>query len=119
MAVDYGIAVNVSSSVSADKKASLMRRIIQILEQHSLSIVTQVWAAGTPTNTYEVNIAVGGATPNFGIEILTDETAFTSDKVATLLREVIQALESESLVLTYTAGYADGDRNYNLSITVT
>ena len=48
MAVNYGIEVLVDSTVSADKKAEITRRLIQVLESQTLSIAyAAAWAAGT------------------------------------------------------------------------
>ena len=41
---DYGIGIEVDSTVSADKKAEILRRVLQVLESESLSVATGVYA---------------------------------------------------------------------------
>lgn len=48
MAVNYGIEVLVDAAVSADKKAELVRRLLQVLESQTLSVAyATTYAAGT------------------------------------------------------------------------
>ena len=48
MAVDYAIEVLVDSTVSADKKAEIVRRLLQVLESQTLSVAyAATYAAGT------------------------------------------------------------------------
>lgn len=57
MAVDFGIRVEIDSTVSADKKAELVRRVIQVLEDQTLSIVYAAsYLDGTGTDQLTINV---------------------------------------------------------------
>ena len=48
MAINYGIEILIDAAVTADKKAEIVRRIIQVLEYRTLSVAyAATYAAGT------------------------------------------------------------------------
>jgi HEAT repeat protein len=119
MAIDYGIEILVDSSVAADKKAELVRRVIQLLESETLSLAYATTYSAGSTSVNNNTITVGGASPDLGIRIILDTAVVGTDKAPKILRRVIQGLESETLTIAHAATYAAGDRTYNLTITVT
>jgi len=58
MAVDFAIRIKIDSTVPADKRATLVRKVIQCLETQNLSIAYNVeYVEGTGTkNQVEVTI---------------------------------------------------------------
>ena len=92
---------------------------MQILESLTLTIVyATTYAAGT-TSTNQNSITVGGATTDFAIRVIMDSAIVGTDKVPSILRRLIQGLESEVLTIAHAAAYTAGDKTYNLVITVT
>jgi hypothetical protein len=119
VAVDYGVEILVGATPSDDKKADIVRRVLQSIDAHTLSIVYAASYSAGSSSTNEVTLTVTGGTVDFGIRVLVDESAFGTGKLAPLVRALIQALESESPTISHAAAYASGDRAYNLVITVT
>ena len=118
MAIDYGIEILVDTSVSADEKAGIVRRVIQLLEIQTLSIAYATTYASGTTSTNQNTITIGGATPDFGIRVIMDSAVIGADTVPSILRKIIQGLEPETLTIAHAASYTVGDRTYNLVITV-
>ena len=121
MAVDYGLEILVDNTITgtADKYAELVRRLLQKLEGDTLSIVYAASYSAGSTSTNETTLTVGGTgTVGFAIRIIVDETAYGADKLVKLIRRILHVLESETLTIAHTAGYTEGDRAYQLSITV-
>jgi len=119
MAVNVGYEVLVDSSVSADKKAEIMRKIIQVLEYRTLSVAYATTYSAGSSSTNQASIAVSGSSPDYGIRVIMDSAVVGTGVVATLLRKLIQAMESETITLSHAASYTAGDRTYNLTVTVT
>ena len=118
MAINYGVEILVDTTVSADKKATLVRRIIQLLESESLSIATGSWATGDGQKCQSA-LTVGGATTNFGISVIMDSAVVGTGKLPTILRRLIQGLESETLTIAHLAAYnGAGTRTYDITITL-
>jgi len=119
MAVNVGYEILVDSSVTDDKKAEIVRRIIQVLEPQTLSIAYVTTYAGGSGSTNQASVTVGGASPDLGIRVIMDSAVVGTGVVAKLLRQLIQALESETITISHAVAYAAGSRAYNLTITVT
>ena len=121
MAVDYAIEILIDNTITGttDKYAEIYRRVLQCLESDTTpQTLAAAYSAGS-TSKNQVTLQVGGtATVGFAIRITVDETSYTSDKLATLVRRVIQCLESETLKISHssTGAYVAGDRAYNSSI---
>lgn len=57
MAVDYGIRVLIDSTVSDDVKAEIVRKVIQVLEEHTLALTHNAsYAAGSATDQVEITV---------------------------------------------------------------
>jgi len=119
MAVNVGYEILVDASVSADKKAEIARKVIQVLEPQTLNLAYATTYAGGSSSTNQASVAVGGASPNFGIRAIMDSAVVGTGIVAKLLRCLIQILEVETIVLSHAAGYVAGTRTYNITITIT
>ena len=119
MAVNVGYEVLVDSSVSADAKAGLIRRIIQALEPQTLSLAYATTYATGSDSTNQATITVGGASPDLGVRVIMDSAVVGTGVVAKLLRQLILILESETITIGHAAAYAAGSRTYNVTITVT
>ena len=119
MGINVGYEVLIDTSVTADKKAELTRRIIQILESQTLSIAYITTYSANADSTNQATIAVGGASPNLGIRIIMDSAVVGTGTVPVLLRQLIQILETETITIAHAAAYAAGTEVYNLVITVT
>lgn len=118
MAINVGYEILIGTAISADKKADLTSRILQVLQSETLSIAyATTYAAGTGS-TNQATIT-NGATPNFGIRVIMDSAVVGDKVVAALLQRLIAVLLTETIVLTHAAAYAAGTRAYNLVITVT
>jgi len=118
MAVDIGYEILIGTAITADKKAALTNRVLQILQPESLSIVYAATYATGAGSTNQATIS-NDVTPNFGIRVIMDKAVVGDKKVASLLKKLIGILLSETIVLTHAAAYAAGTRVYNLTITVT
>ena len=119
MAVDIGYEILIATAVSADKKADLVSRVMQVLQTETLSVAYATTYAAGSGSTNQASIAVGGASPNLGIRVIMDKTVVGTKKVADLLQRLISVLLTETIVLTHAAAYAAGTRAYNVTITVT
>jgi len=119
MAVNVGYEILVDASVSADKKAELARKIIQVLESQTLSLTYATTYAAGSNSTNQASIAVSGSSPDFGVRVIMDSAVVGTGTVARLLRQLIQILESETIVLSHAVAYVAGTRAYNITITVT
>lgn len=130
MAVDYAIELLIDNSISGttDTYASLLRKVLAALESETVAVTYAAsYSAGT-TSRNAVTITVGGTgTVGFAIRVTFDRTAYGQDKVPTMLRRVIAALEAEALTIKGggdgdgTAGtneYVAGNRAYQASIAV-
>lgn len=118
MAVDTGYEILIGSAISADKKADLTSRILQVLQTETLSIAYATTYAAGSGSTNQASIA-NGATPNFGIRIIMDSAVVGDKVVADLLQRLIAILLTETIALTHAAAYVAGTRAYNITITVT
>lgn len=119
MSINVGYEVLVDASVTADKKAELARKIIQVLEPQTLSLVYAATYAANADSHNQATIAVGGASPDFGIRAIMDSAVVGTGVVAKLLRQLIQTLEAETITIAHAADYAAGSEVYNITITIT
>ncbi len=118
MAIDIGFEILNGAAISADKKADITSRVLQVLQSETLSLVyAATYATGT-TSTNQATLT-NGASVNHGIRVIMDKAVVGDKKVADILQRLIAVLLSESIALTNAAAYLDGDRVYNLEITVT
>ena len=67
MNINYSIAINVYDSVSADKQATLVRRILQILESQTLSIEYHNAYNGGANSTSQISFEIGSGNQIFAI----------------------------------------------------
>jgi len=118
MAVDYGLEVLIDSSVTTTNKAKIVRKILLALEPNTLSVAYATTYTAGAGSTNEVTLTVGGASPDFGIRIIIDETAYSTDKLPNLVQKILRTLAQETLTIAHAAAYAAGTRAYNLVITV-
>jgi hypothetical protein len=119
MAINVGYEILVDASVVADKKAELVRRIIQVLESQTLSLVYATTYAAGSSSTNQATITVGGSSADFGLRVVMDSAVVGTGVVATLLKQLIQILESETITIAHSASYTAGTRTYNIVVTVT
>ena len=118
MATNVGYEILVDSSVSADNKAEILKRTLQVLSRKTLSITyAATYSAGT-TSANQVGIEVTGASEDYGIRITMDSAVVGTNEVATILRQLIQVHEMETVTLVHAAAYTAGDRAYNVTIAV-
>ena len=117
MPINYSIAINVYSSASADKQATLVRRILQVLESQTLSIeYHNAYDAGA-NSTNQISFEIGSGSINFAIRIIFD-TDIIGSRHASILRRIIQVLEGEPPRVYHAESYNQGTRVYNLVITL-
>jgi len=119
MAINVGYEILIGSAVSADKKAQLTNRVMQILQPGTLSIAYAATYDGGSSSTNQATITVGGDSADFGIRVIMDSAVVGDKVVAALLQRLIAVLITETIALTHAAAYAAGTRVYNLVITVT
>ena len=119
MAINTGYEILVDSSVAADTKANIVKRVITALESRTLSIAYATTYSGGANTTNQATITYGGASANFGIRVILDSNVVGTDTVPELLERLITALKSGTLTIAHAAAYAAGTRTYNLTITVT
>ena len=119
MAINTGYEILIATAVSADKKAELVSRIMQVLQTETLSVAYATTYAAGSGSTNQASIAVGGASPNLGIRIIMDSAVVGDKLVAALLQRIIAVLLTETIALTHAAAYVAGTRAYNMTITVT
>jgi len=118
MAVNVGYEVLVGTAISADKKADIASRVLQVLQAETLSVTyATTYAAGT-TSTNQASI-LNSATPTFGIRIIMDSAVVGTNKVADILQRLIAVLLTETISISHAVAYAAGNRVYNMTITVT
>ena len=117
MPINYSIAINVYDSVSADKQATLTRRILQILESQTLSIEYHNAYNGGANSTSQISFEIGSGNQIFAIRIIFD-TDIIGSRHASILRRIIQVLEGEPPKVCHAEGYHEGTRVYNLVITL-
>ncbi len=119
MAVNTGYEILLDTTTTADKRAEIVRRVLQALEHKTLSMTnTAAYSAGS-TSTNQATITVGGATAAYAIRVIFDSAVIGTDEVSDILRILSQVLDSETLTIAYAASYTAGDRAYNHTITVT
>ena len=118
MAINYSIAINVYDSVSADKQATLVRRILQVLESQTLSIeYHNAYDAGL-NSTSQISFEIGSGSINFAIRVIFD-TDVIGSRHSGIVRRIFQVLEGEPPTAIYHAeSYNQGTRVYNLVITL-
>jgi len=119
MAINTGYEVLVDSTVSADNKAGITHRILQVLDAQTLSVAYATTYSAGSGSTNQASIAVDGASPDFGIRVIMDSAVVGTNTVARILKQLIQVLETNTIVLSHAASYAAGSRAYNITITVT
>lgn len=57
MATDYGIRILIDATVSDDKKAEIVRRVIQVLEAHTLALAhNAAYVEGSATDQVEITV---------------------------------------------------------------
>ena len=118
MAIDVGYEILIGSAISADTKADLASRIVQILSTETLSIAYDTTYDAGADSTNQATIT-NGASANFGIRVIMDSAVVGDKVVADLLQRLIAILLTETIALTHAAAYAAGSRVYNQVITVT
>lgn len=116
MATNFRIQVRIDESeLGSDIVPGVLRRIIQVLESQTLVMTYNSGAYGA--GTVDVAIAIGTqTTPDVGFLIAVD-SAVTADKQAEIVRRIIQALESETLSISYAVGSGDGTNKVTLTVT--
>ncbi len=119
MAINVGYEILVDSSLSADKKAELVRRILQSLEHKTLSVVYAASYSAGGSSTNQATITVGGASTDFGFRIIFDSVVIGTDEVSDILRILTQVLDNETLTIAHASSYTAGSRAYQLTITLT
>lgn len=118
MAVDTGYEILVGSSVSADKHASILTSILQVVSSRTRSITyAATYSAGT-TSVNQATISIG-TTVDLGIRLIMDSAVVGTAYVASLLGSLITVLSNEGVTLTNGASYVAGNRAYNVTVTLT
>jgi hypothetical protein len=118
MAINVGYEILLGADVSADNKAALTSRVIQVLQQETLSIAYAATYSAGAASTNQATITIGSSV-DFGIRVIMDSAVVGTKKVAMLLQRLLSVLSSEVITLSHAAAYAEGSRAYNLTITVT
>lgn len=121
MATNFGLEILIDNSISGtdDKYAEIVRRLLQELETDTVNVTYAASYSAGSSSTNEVTITVGGTgTVGFGIRLTLDDAVYGTDDLVSLIRRVLQVLETETLTIAFTAGYTAGDRAYQLSIAV-
>lgn len=122
MAIDYGIEILIDDGESDDFKAQALRRILNVLDRHTVALTTLATTYVTGAN--DVNfttISVGDEQPitaDFGIQILFEIATVGADIVPEIERALIQIFERDTISISHAAAYTDGTRVYNAQITV-
>src|SRR4030042_1107987 len=118
MATNVGYEILVDTSISADKKAEIIRTTVQVLEDKTLSITyNTTYSAGT-SSTNQATITIGGSSADFGIRVTMDSAVIGTGIVPQILRRLIQVFEAETITISHTASYTAGSRTYNLVIAI-
>lgn len=119
MAINVGYEVLVDAAVSADKKAELTSRIMQVIQSESLSVAYATTYVTGSNSKNEASISVGGTSPDHGIRVIMDSAVVGTNKVAAILQRLIAILLTETIVLSHAVSYVAGSRVYNITVTVT
>ena len=118
MPINYSIAINVYDSVSADKQATLTRRILQVLESQTLSIEYHNAYDVGANSTNQIRFEIGSGNINFAIRIIF-ETDVIGSRHSGIVRRIFQVLEGEPPAgIQHAESYNQGTRVYNLVITL-
>mgnify|MGYP001611007481 FL=1 len=121
MAINYSVEILVDSSVSADKRTELVRKILHVLQGYTRTTTyAATYAAGT-TSKNQDTITVGGASPDLGIRVVFDTAAIGTDITPIISSKIRRILDPETLTIAHssTGAYVLGDRVYNCVITLT
>lgn len=123
MPIDYGIEILIDDGESDDFKAQALRRILNVLDRHTVALTTLATAYVAGSNDINfTTISVGDEQPitaDFGIQILFEIATVGADTVPEIERALIQIFERDTIGISHAASYADGTRVYNAQITVT
>jgi len=119
MATNVGYEILVATASSADKKAKILHRVLQVLGCRTTALIYAATYSDGTTSVNQASISVGGSSPNFGIRITMDSAVVGTGEVPVILRQLIQCLECETITLANAASYVSGDRAYNVTIAVT
>ena len=120
MAADAGILLRMDvSEITADKIASVVRRVIQVLEYRTLTLAFNAsYSLGTTTadNTIDVGTV---SSVDFGVFVLMDST-LSEDIKADILQRVLQAISAETVTANARlATFAEGNGTFQVEINVT
>jgi hypothetical protein len=119
MATNVGYEILVATAATADKKAEVLQRVLQVLSYRTTAVTYVVtYSAGT-SSVNQASISVGGSSPDFGIRVTMDSAVVGTGEVPVILRQLIQCLECETITFANAASYTAGDRAYNVTIAVT
>lgn len=119
MATDYGIEILVDSSQTDDQKSDVLREVLQALAVDTLALVYAASYSAGSSSVNEQTVTVGGASPDYGIRVVLDETVYGTNKLPNLVQRILQALAARTLTIANAATYTAGDRAYQVVITVT
>ena len=123
MAVNNGFEILVDDGESADTKASILRRVLRALENHTMSCVFAATYSAGSTSANESTLNVGteqtSFSADFGIRVIWDTAVIGTDTTPEVERDLIREFESDTISIAHAASYAAGDRAYNVTITIT
>lgn len=120
MAANEGILIQLDiSEITADVIATVVRRVIQVLEYKTLTLAHNAsYSLGTSTNEVTASVGAGGTvTADYGIRVQMDST-LSDDAKSEILRKVLQVLEPHTVALTHAASYAAGNGTFQVEIDV-
>ena len=110
----YGFAVDVYNSKTADEWADILRRVLQALDSNTVIVTTGTWSAGT-TSVNTTLLTIGTGTIGWAVRVTVVDTLVA--EIPRILRRILQALDSNSPIITF-GTYAAGDRVYNALVAV-
>lgn len=114
MAVNTRYEILVASAESADKKATILQRILSALSRYTTTLTYVTTYSAGSTSVSQTNIEVGGTSEDYGISVTLDSAVVTD--YAAVLRLLLAALANETLTLTHNTTYTVGNRAFNVVI---
>lgn len=111
-----------SASVTADKQAEILRRVIQAVEPWSITpSFSAAYSVGAGAVMDTTLVVSGTATTVMGIHINFGSATIGADKVPEIERRLIQLLEPEDLSIAHNISgtYTIGTKKYNVYLVLT
>ena len=115
MAIDVAYEILVDSSQTENKNTQILDLVLTALSRYTKDVTYAAAYSAGSTSKNQMTIAVGGASPDYGIRVTLDSAVITD--YATVLSLLLTVVQRETRTLTGNAtAYTAGDRAYEASI---